>query len=133
MGYGLSQAVGGLAVLVLLVAALEVSGQEAWSNLQRGGVASEGGPGTSSSSSSEDRTHELLAFKMMSRNIHPDFKTASAKRSTMLLSKLMQPLFKAYKNDADGGFSSQMELQRRGEGKMYWKCYFNAVSCFRRK
>ncbi|KAG0410181.1 hypothetical protein HPB47_012696 [Ixodes persulcatus] len=59
--------------------------------------------------------------------------TASAKRSTMLLSKLMQPLFKAFKNDADGGFSSQMELQRRGEGKMYWKCYFNAVSCFRRK
>src|SRR5207237_291658 len=24
----------------------------------------------------------------------------------------------------------QLDLQRRGEGKQYWRCYFNAVSCF---
>ena len=25
----------------------------------------------------------------------------------------------------------QMEMQRRtGDGKMFWRCYFNAVSCF---
>ena len=24
----------------------------------------------------------------------------------------------------------QLDLQRRGDGKQYWRCYFNAVSCF---
>ncbi|KAF8791390.1 hypothetical protein HNY73_006267 [Argiope bruennichi] len=53
------------------------------------------------------------------------------KRSTMLLNRLMNALNKTYPHES---FSvPQMELHRRGEGKMYWKCYFNAVSCFRRK
>ncbi|KAK3908722.1 Allatostatin [Frankliniella fusca] len=29
----------------------------------------------------------------------------------------------------------RMDLQRRGQqkGRVYWRCYFNAVTCFRRK
>lgn len=53
------------------------------------------------------------------------------KRSTMLLNKLMHALHKALRSETVNG--QQMELQRRGEGKMFWRCYFNAVSCFRRK
>lgn len=32
-------------------------------------------------------------------------------------------------------FSVQMDLQRRGQakGRVYWRCYFNAVTCFKRK
>ncbi|GIY92965.1 uncharacterized protein CEXT_627881 [Caerostris extrusa] len=57
--------------------------------------------------------------------------TRFLKRSTMLLNRLMNALNKTYPTES---FSvPQMELHRRGEGKMYWKCYFNAVSCFRRK
>lgn len=55
------------------------------------------------------------------------------KRSTMLLNKLMQPLLKAFKAEPEVSYSPQMELRRRGEGKMFWRCYFNAVSCFRRR
>ncbi|KAH7958759.1 hypothetical protein HPB49_004685 [Dermacentor silvarum] len=56
-----------------------------------------------------------------------------SKRSTMLLNKLMQPLLKAFKSDAEVSYTPPMELRRRGEGKMFWRCYFNAVSCFRRR
>lgn len=31
--------------------------------------------------------------------------------------------------------NSQMDLQRRGQakGRVYWRCYFNAVTCFKKK
>ncbi|XP_015121755.1 uncharacterized protein LOC107044400 [Diachasma alloeum] len=34
-----------------------------------------------------------------------------------------------------GGSKSGMDLQRRGpaNGSVYWRCYFNAVTCFKRK
>ncbi|KAI1301570.1 hypothetical protein HDE_02711 [Halotydeus destructor] len=83
--------------------------------------------------------------------------TTPRKRSTMLLNKLMHALQKAI--DAESGLpvpgaemsiegqngvtimgpeavaamaiTSPKDLQRRaGEGKMFWRCYFNAVSCF---
>ncbi|XP_035230806.1 uncharacterized protein LOC118202724 [Stegodyphus dumicola] len=54
-----------------------------------------------------------------------------SKRSTMLLNRLMHALNKSF--HYENLSIPQMDLQRRGEGKMYWKCYFNAVSCFRRK
>jgi hypothetical protein len=67
----------------------------------------------------------------------------------MLLNKLMNALNKAMEKEqtqSTGGFgaegmsaiampsvgrSNMMENQLRGpEGRMFWKCYFNAVSCF---
>ncbi|XP_063975697.1 uncharacterized protein LOC135161759 isoform X2 [Diachasmimorpha longicaudata] len=34
-----------------------------------------------------------------------------------------------------GGSKTGMDLQRRGpaNGSVYWRCYFNAVTCFKRK
>ena len=69
-----------------------------------------------------------------------------SKRSTMLLNKLMHALHRALDNEDDNDNiksnsditsinvpnHSSMDLQRRGEEKMtrYFRCYFNAVSCF---
>ncbi|XP_076315561.1 allatostatin double C [Tachypleus tridentatus] len=58
-------------------------------------------------------------------------KDSLPKRSTMLLNKLMNALQNALQEDDI--VSHQMELQRRGDGRKFWRCYFNAVSCFRRK
>ncbi|XP_033208597.1 uncharacterized protein LOC117167630 [Belonocnema kinseyi] len=83
------------------------------------------------------------------------------KRAALLLDRLMIALQKAIENeDSVGGGSSgkyymksgnqlresnrqsipipndkTMDLQRRGpaKGRVYWRCYFNAVTCFRRK
>ena len=72
------------------------------------------------------------------------------KKSTMLLNKLMNALNKAMEKEQaqSGGHSDvggdmtaiampsvarayQMENQLRGsDDPMFWKCYFNAVSCF---
>ena len=70
------------------------------------------------------------------------------KRSTMLLNKLMHALHKALDNENPEINSERerdtpdvvplvvdnypMDLHRRGEDRMtrYWRCYFNAVSCF---
>ena len=73
----------------------------------------------------------------------------NSKRSTMLLNKLMHALHKALDNENQEQINPEgvkdtpdviplivdnypMDLQRRGEDKMtrYWRCYFNAVSCF---
>lgn len=79
-----------------------------------------------------------------SPEIHP---LSSVKRSTMLLNKLMHALHKALDSEKNISGSDpepaalislpdlealqQMDMQRRtGEGKMFWRCYFNAVSCF---
>lgn len=69
-----------------------------------------------------------------------------AKRSTMLLNKLMHALHKAIDNENQEVVAERdvpdvmplvadnfpMDLHRRGEDRMtrYWRCYFNAVSCF---
>ncbi|XP_076358330.1 uncharacterized protein LOC143250944 [Tachypleus tridentatus] len=58
-------------------------------------------------------------------------KDVAAKRSTIMLNKLMSTLQKALREDEI--VSDQMELQRRGGEHKFWRCYFNAVSCFRRK
>ena len=77
----------------------------------------------------------------------PHYKASTpVKRSTMLLNKLMHALHKAIDNDKKeveverdvpdvvplvvDNYS--MDLHRRGEDRMtrYWRCYFNAVSCF---
>ncbi|CAO1343567.1 unnamed protein product [Diamesa tonsa] len=76
------------------------------------------------------------------------------KRAAMLLDRLMVALHHALEDDdqteikkindlyRNGQFASQykaqMDLQRRGhnaglgpnKGRVYWRCYFNAVTCF---
>ncbi|XP_076062344.1 allatostatin double C [Oratosquilla oratoria] len=77
--------------------------------------------------------------------------TTPRKRGAIVLDKLMFALQKAIDepgaSSSSGGAPSQgfgkgrmlpsgpMDLQRRGnsDGRLYWRCYFNAVSCFRRK
>ncbi|XP_035217710.1 uncharacterized protein LOC118191032 [Stegodyphus dumicola] len=54
------------------------------------------------------------------------------KRPTVLLNRLMYALQNAIQPDERVNRQHQ-ELERRGYPKHYWKCYFNAVSCFRRK
>lgn len=63
----------------------------------------------------------------------------------MLLNKLMNALNKAIERQRQAALEPesaaiiavpsvaqayQLDLQRRGEGPMYLRCYFNAVSCF---
>ena len=70
------------------------------------------------------------------------------KKSTMLLNKLMNALNKAMEKEQTQHFGHadaeamtavampsvarayRMENQFRGPDRMFWKCYFNAVSCF---
>ncbi|PNF39350.1 hypothetical protein B7P43_G01509 [Cryptotermes secundus] len=42
---------------------------------------------------------------------------------------------KGGRNFAPGPVENKMDLQRRGQekGRVYWRCYFNAVTCFKRK
>lgn len=130
MVLSLSPSLAGLAVAVFLVVTLGASCDDSWSELELNSMAA---ADTASSSSAEKGLQPLVGFGSRISQLQEDFRAPGSKRSTMLLNKLMQPLFRALKNDAEGGMSSQMELQRRGEGKMYWRCYFNAVSCFRRR
>jgi len=63
------------------------------------------------------------------------------KRSTMILDKLVYAFQKALQNEpapgrSPGNPSMESEFQQeRGNPsrRLYWRCYFNAVSCFRRK
>ncbi|GFQ79188.1 uncharacterized protein TNCT_541181 [Trichonephila clavata] len=54
------------------------------------------------------------------------------KRPTVLLNRLVYALQNVIQPDETFNRQHQ-ELERRGYPKHYWKCYFNAVSCFRRK
>ncbi|GIX99208.1 uncharacterized protein CEXT_425481 [Caerostris extrusa] len=54
------------------------------------------------------------------------------KRPTVLLNRLVYALQNAIQPDEVVNRQHQ-ELERRGYPKHYWKCYFNAVSCFKRK
>nr|XP_027223712.1 uncharacterized protein LOC113815894 [Penaeus vannamei] len=71
--------------------------------------------------------------------------SAPRKRAAIVLDKLMFALQKALDDNpppAPGPhppayprsrpFAGTMDLQRRGngDGRLYWRCYFNAVSCF---
>nr|XP_050028673.1 uncharacterized protein LOC126524384 [Dermacentor andersoni] len=88
------------------------------------------------SSQEEDTLPDLLRFNptlQTDSHVYDFMAPPPSKRSTMLLNKLMQPLLKAFKSDAEVSYTPPMELRRRGEGKMFWRCYFNAVSCFRRR
>ncbi|XP_050434588.1 uncharacterized protein LOC126841882 [Adelges cooleyi] len=76
------------------------------------------------------------------------------KRTALLLDRLMVALQKAVDGNASGNMKGYypertipiisggatrpnpgMELQRRNQqkGRLYWRCYFNAVSCFKKK
>ncbi|CAG2165567.1 unnamed protein product [Oppiella nova] len=74
-------------------------------------------------------------------------RSSPVKKSTMLLNKLMHALHKALDTDNNEEVDKDtpdpdvvpvvvdnypMDLHRRGEDRMtrYWRCYFNAVSCF---
>ncbi|XP_042877288.1 uncharacterized protein LOC122256565 [Penaeus japonicus] len=75
----------------------------------------------------------------------PEMVSAPRKRAAIVLDKLMFALQKALDDNpppAPGPhppayprsrpFAGTMDLQRRGngDGRLYWRCYFNAVSCF---
>ncbi|KAF8792958.1 hypothetical protein HNY73_004494 [Argiope bruennichi] len=55
------------------------------------------------------------------------------KRPTVLLNRLMYALQNAIQSPEEMINRQHQELQRRGYPKHYWNCYFNAVSCFKRK
>ncbi|XKL66214.1 hypothetical protein PGB90_009634 [Kerria lacca] len=59
------------------------------------------------------------------------------KRAALLLDRIMVALQKAVDDDKDLKLKTYYpelgtSLQRRGQekGKVYWRCYFNAVTCF---
>ncbi|XP_003426067.1 uncharacterized protein LOC100680495 [Nasonia vitripennis] len=93
---------------------------------------------------------------------YPDYEyqRVMPKRAALLLDRLLVALQKAVENDDVGKENSNsyvrslpnfsdmpdsqrmqlsnektMDLQRRGQakGRVYWRCYFNAVTCFKRK
>ncbi|XP_014468053.1 PREDICTED: uncharacterized protein LOC106741010 isoform X2 [Dinoponera quadriceps] len=83
---------------------------------------------------------------------YDDYPVVMPKRAALLFDQLMVALQKVVDNQGKstvGGapFAADLEtapvmekdqtmdLQRRGQGKsqVYWRCYFNAVTCFRRK
>ncbi|RWS25943.1 hypothetical protein B4U80_07329 [Leptotrombidium deliense] len=83
---------------------------------------------------------ETEAKKRSEKAARSTWQSKMSKRSTMLLNKLMTAFDKVVDDDDDERIQMQklanmlkqrqMELQRRGEGKMFLKCYFNAVACF---
>ncbi|XP_011500872.1 PREDICTED: uncharacterized protein LOC105364591 [Ceratosolen solmsi marchali] len=93
---------------------------------------------------------------------YPDYEyqRTTSKRAALLLDRLLVALQKAVENnELEKGGSKPfvrslpeisempdsprmhlsdekiMDLQRRGQakGRIYWRCYFNAVTCFKRK
>ncbi|XP_034243009.1 uncharacterized protein LOC117646277 [Thrips palmi] len=68
---------------------------------------------------------------------------APEKRSAIMLDRLLGTLEKAVNGNAparDGlkavAPDDRMDLHRRGgnaKGRVYWRCYFNAVACYRRR
>ncbi|XP_014242037.2 uncharacterized protein LOC106662452 [Cimex lectularius] len=70
---------------------------------------------------------------------YDEYPVVVPKRAAVLLDRLMVALQKAVDSDhlEDSvnriPLSDKMDLQRRGQqkgGRTYWRCYFNAVSCF---
>ncbi|CAL1688265.1 unnamed protein product [Lasius platythorax] len=89
---------------------------------------------------------------------YDDYPVVVPKRAALLLDQLMVALQKVVDNPGKGVIGSRgisksstprfianseipgtddqtMDLQRRGQpkGQVYWRCYFNAVTCFKRK
>ncbi|XP_063237850.1 uncharacterized protein LOC134539605 [Bacillus rossius redtenbacheri] len=73
---------------------------------------------------------------------YDEYPVVVPKRTAMLLDKIIVALQKAVDEDSASEISerpdlpdSTMDLQRRGQqkGRVYWRCYFNAVTCFKRK
>ncbi|XP_046740927.1 uncharacterized protein LOC124408210 [Diprion similis] len=92
---------------------------------------------------------------------YDEYPVVVPKRAALLLDRLMVALQKAVEEQGSGGSSGRsisrsapqqqlvnsqivpavsadeqtMDLQRRGQakGRVYWRCYFNAVTCFKRK
>ncbi|XP_059473466.1 uncharacterized protein LOC132195464 [Neocloeon triangulifer] len=63
---------------------------------------------------------------------------AVPKRTAMVLDKMMIALQRALDDETlntSAAQPEQMDLQRRNQqkGRVYLRCYFNAVTCFRRK
>ncbi|XP_015924064.1 uncharacterized protein [Parasteatoda tepidariorum] len=54
------------------------------------------------------------------------------KRPTVLLNRLLYALQNVIQPD-EVVTKQHQELERRNYPKQYWRCYFNAVSCFKRK
>ncbi|XP_053998922.1 uncharacterized protein LOC128887253 isoform X2 [Hylaeus anthracinus] len=96
-------------------------------------------------------------------DVHIYYGVVVPKRAALLLDRLMVALQKVVDNQDRGELGSvrsfgrssgphlpssdsqivpsadeetvKMDLQRRGQskGRVYWRCYFNAVTCFKRK
>ncbi|XP_012251343.1 uncharacterized protein LOC105683379 [Athalia rosae] len=90
---------------------------------------------------------------------YDEYPVVVPKRAALLLDRLMVALQKAVDDQSVGNSGSRtmarsspqqivnsqivpatsdeqtMDLQRRGQakGRVYWRCYFNAVTCFKRK
>ncbi|KAL6427388.1 hypothetical protein ACFW04_008732 [Cataglyphis niger] len=89
---------------------------------------------------------------------YDDYPVIVPKRAALLFDQLMVALQKVVDNQGKGAIGSRgvskssaprfianseipgtddqtMDLQRRGQakGQVYWRCYFNAVTCFKRK
>ncbi|XP_054289088.1 uncharacterized protein LOC129004504 [Macrosteles quadrilineatus] len=62
---------------------------------------------------------------------YDEYPVVVPKRAAVLLDRIMVALQKAVDEDTLG--PRKMDLERRGRkegGRVYWRCYFNAVSCF---
>ncbi|KAJ1527146.1 hypothetical protein ONE63_008679 [Megalurothrips usitatus] len=72
---------------------------------------------------------------------YPMIVPRAAKRTAVMVDRLFGMLKNAVNGDVPSpGLKAiapddRMDLQRRGQqkGRVYWRCYFNAVTCFRRK
>ncbi|XP_065200721.1 uncharacterized protein AstCC [Planococcus citri] len=68
---------------------------------------------------------------------YDDYPVVVPKRTALALDRIMVALQKALDDGRDSNMKgyypeSGSGLQRRGQekGKVYWRCYFNAVTCF---
>uniref|UniRef100_A0A1B6LKC5 Allatostatin CC n=1 Tax=Graphocephala atropunctata TaxID=36148 RepID=A0A1B6LKC5_9HEMI len=62
---------------------------------------------------------------------YDEYPVVVPKRAAVLLDRIMVALQKAVDEDTLG--PRKMDLERRGRkegGRVYWRCYFNAVTCF---
>nr|QQW38903.1 allatostatin CC (AST-CC) precursor [Lygus hesperus] len=89
------------------------------------------------SRTSDDQTPDLANSQIS----YDDYPVVVPKRAALLLDRLMVALEKAVESEAaEKGMTNRipqddtwkMDLQRRGQknGRTYWRCYFNAVTCF---
>jgi len=97
------------------------------------------------------RKHSGNSIQDASMELNEAYQNSDHKRSALLLDKLMYALQKAIDEKEENSGTSSVEkpeqgpssdetssqmgigLERRGKshGKVYWRCYFNAVSCFK--